>query len=151
MNTDIPTISTNFIDDERMINFCRYNSNDPKCRCIIPEASIKKLEIFSYNPYYCWYSPCRNDKVFKTSLITEHMKNCNIIICTVNVGEVELDDNGKIKINNSCLSTTDIQTNIAEQMLVEEPLNDSYKVCDLTTTSFMPYVLCLLSILFLLK
>lgn len=149
-SSEIPLISKSYNDDKKIINFCKNNKNDYKCKCVFPEDSINKLQINSFNPYYCWYQPCRDSSTYKTSLIQEYKKSCNVVICQVNIGDVELDDNGFIKINNSCISSSSLNTNNISQELIDTSLNNDYILPSLFLSSFYPLILGMVNILFLI-
>lgn len=146
---DIPLTSTTFEDDQKIINFCNNNTSDKRCRCVLPEAGINKLQINLFNPYQCWYSPCKNNSYFKTSLITEEQKKCNIVLCNVDLGEVTIDDNGVLTIKNNCISSKNFSNIVISQELLDSSLKKNYMLPDYFSRTMFPLLTLMGFILFL--
>lgn len=146
---DIPIESTSFQDDQKILNYCNNNKSDERCKCIIPEDGIHKLQINTFNPYYCWYSPCNNKKCFKTSIILEEQKKCNIVLCHVELGQVSLDDNGKLSVKNNCISSKNFSDTTISQELLEHSLREDYILPNYFSRTFFPLLSALGLILFL--
>lgn len=146
---DIPLTSSTFEDDMKIMNFCKDNKNDDRCKCVIPEDGIKKLQINTFNPYTCWYAPCKNDKTFKTSLIVQEQKKCNIVLCNVDLGQVTIDDNGVLNVKNNCISSKNFSNVIISQDFLEHSLKEDYILPDYFSRTVFPLLLILGTVLFL--
>lgn len=146
---DIPLTSSTFEDDMKIMNFCKDNKNDDRCKCVIPEDGIKKLQINTFNPYTCWYAPCKNDKTFKTSLIVQEQKKCNIVLCNVDLGQVTIDDNGVLNVKNNCISSKNFSNVVISQELLEPSLKEEYILPNYFSRTTLPLLLGLGFILFL--
>lgn len=123
---DIPISSSNYIDDKKILDFCKENQNHKKCQCIYPEENIKSLQTYLFNPYYCWYEPCKDNEIYKTSLIKETQQKCNITNCKVSLGDIKIDKNGKIEILNNCISSSIINSNLISEEILIPSLNKNY-------------------------
>lgn len=146
---EIPMVSTSYETDLKMINFCKSNPGDVKCKCIIPEEGIYKLQISLFNPYYCWYSPCTGGSSFVTSVIAQERRKCNIVLCDVSLGEVTLNDNGVLNVKNNCISSKNFSNITISQVLLEPSLKDEYVLPNYFSRTALPLLVGLGFVLFL--
>lgn len=145
-----PIESLTYSDDQKIIQFCEKNKTDSRCSCLIPEEGINRLQTNIFSSRYCWYSPCKDSNNFKTSLILEEQKNCNVVVCNVNLGEVQIDDNGILKVENNCLSSKNYSDTIISNEYIETPLVNDYQMPNYFLNSLFPAFL-LLGFIFFLK
>lgn len=140
---DPPLSSTSYKDDEKIINYCKNNPTDIRCSCLIPEKGIERLQTNIFSSYYCWYSPCNNPENFKTSLINNEQKNCNVVVCNVNLGDVKIDDNGILKIENQCMTTKNYSDTIISEEYIENSLSNNYNIPNYFLNTMFPVILIL--------
>lgn len=143
--SNIPMVSKNYEDDQKILNYCQNNKNSYMCKCIYPDNNINDLLINAFNPYYCWYSPCVSGDAYLTSIIDDNRKYCNNINCIIESKDIYLDNNGKIIINNTCKSA--ISTGIAVSQELPS-LNKSYNLPNIFYNTYFPVILGLLLIIF---
>lgn len=96
-------MSNSIEKDNMIIDYCNNNIDDPKCGCILFEKNFIFLNKSTLSSYVCWYAPCLNTENYFTSLLTNEKKFCNINICEVSLGDINVD-NTNITINNDCIS-----------------------------------------------
>lgn len=141
--------STSYKKDLEFTNYCKDNPTNEKCRCIIPEDGIQKLQINTFNPYPCWYAPCKNDITYKTSLILQEQKKCNLVLCEVHLGEVTIDDDGILNVKNNCISSKTVNNVNISQELLENSLKEDYILPNYFNRTTFPLLVALGFILFL--
>lgn len=95
MSGDIPLISDNYSDDKIIIEYCSNNS-DKKCGCVILSDVVLKIAKTSLTPVYCY---CIKDDTFKTSLVYEEIKYCNLMLCEVHLSDIMIND-GELNVKN---------------------------------------------------
>lgn len=142
-------ISDNYKDDQKIITECKLNPTDPKCACVKPEDGISLLQLSLFNPYICWYAPCKSTNVYKTSLMVEEEKRCNVNVCSVALGEVKLDDDGKLIVKNECVTSKNFNRNVISQELVDKPLRALYEIPNIFPNILFPIIITSCLILFL--
>jgi len=150
-DNEIPLISKSFADDVKIENYCKKNPADVKCGCVVPDARINSLLISGYNPYYCWYKECLKQETFKTSLIMEGKKNCNIVLCEVGLDDIQIDGNVNITVKNNCFSQNNFNSNLISQEILETPLNKKYEIQNIFPNTFFPLIIGTLTFLFLIR
>lgn len=150
-DNEIPLLSKSFSEDIKIETYCNANPSDPRCACVIPDPKIDSLLISGYNPYYCWYKGCLNSNTFKTSLILEGKKSCNIVLCEVGLDDVQIDENTNITVKNNCFSQNNFNSNIISQELLETSLNKKYEIPNIFPNTFFPLIIGTLVFLFLIR
>ncbi|QRY18954.1 ORF-84 [Teiidae poxvirus 1] len=100
------------ITDEEIFKYCKENPKDRDCLCLFPEPTIEKIGNELLLPYYCWYEPCKRKTAKIPTSLADNIKRCNLIDCSVSLGEVNLLE-GILKVNNDCLSSYSIHTKYA--------------------------------------
>lgn len=148
-NTDLPLVSTSYDTDTKILNYCNLNPGDKKCKCVIPEDGIFKLQISLFNPYYCWYEPCTSGDAYITSIIAQERRKCNLVLCNVELGQVTLDDNGVLNVKNDCISSKNFSNVVISQELLEPSLKEEYILPNYFSRTTLPLLLGLGFILFL--
>ncbi|AKS26326.1 putative late membrane protein [Diachasmimorpha longicaudata entomopoxvirus] len=113
--------SKSFEHDKIIRAYCRINSDDPRCRCILHAEKMNQTALASNSPYYCWYAPCRDSDSFMTSILSHEKTYCNINLCTYHSDYIKADS-GTLEITNKCKSS--FSTNTEELLLT--PLRESY-------------------------
>jgi hypothetical protein len=144
--SNIPFISKSYEDDQKILNYCKENKNAKSCKCIYPDNDLNNLLINSFNPYYCWYSPCMADDVYITSIINDNKKYCNNINCIIESKDIFLDNNGKITINNTCNSAISSGVTVSKELLLPS-VNKSYVLPNIFYNTYFPIFLGLLMII----
>lgn len=145
----LPLVSSSYETDTKILDYCKLNPSDRKCKCVIPEPGIFKLQISMFNPYYCWYDPCTNGNSYITSIMKEERKKCNLVLCNVELGQVSLDDNGVLNVKNDCLSSKNFSSVVISQELLEPSLKEEYILPNYFTRTTLPLLLGMGLILFL--
>lgn len=127
--------------DNDIINYCNRNINDPKCGCILFTKNFKFLSKSTITSYVCWYSPCLNSENYFTSLILNEKKLCNINICEVALGDIDIKDTDII-INNDCISL------ISPMVFFKETIKtmNNFEVSNMFIKSFFIPIIILLTI-----
>ncbi|AID46872.1 membrane protein [Penguinpox virus] len=107
------------LNDEAIFKYCESNPKDRDCLCLHPEPTIEKIGEDLLLPYYCWYEPCKRKTAKIPTALKDNMKRCNLIDCSVSLGEVNLFD-GILKVNNDCLSSRAISVDYSVKPLKQE-------------------------------
>lgn len=145
----LPLVSDSYETDEKIMEYCNKFKSDKKCKCVIPEEGIFKLQVNLFNPYYCWYEPCASGDAYITSIIKEERKKCNIVLCNVELGQVSLDDNGVLNVKNNCISSKNFSSVVISKELLEPSLKQDYVLPDYFSRTALPLLLGLGLIFFL--
>jgi hypothetical protein len=127
--------------DNLIIDYCNKNLNDPKCGCLLFKKNFKFLNKSTISSYVCWYAPCLNSENYFTSLISNEKKLCNINICEVSLGDIDVKDTN-ITINNDCISL------ISPMLFFKESIRliNNYEVSNMFIKSFFIPIIILLII-----
>lgn len=141
MDVNFRTVSKSIKEDKEIIKYCQENIIDKRCSCVIPSEKIKFLQINSYTPYYCFLSECLDDKNFKTTLISEYQKKCNIVLCNVSIDDIKIDSNSRIIIENNCISSTSINNNLISEELLTGSLLSQYDPPNIFIKTFFPLIM----------
>ncbi|CCU55836.1 putative late 16kDa membrane protein (Cop-J5L) [Choristoneura biennis entomopoxvirus] len=137
---------SDYENDITMFEYCNNNKNDIKCQCLIINDNIDVFSKSSYAPYFCWYSPCRNNENYITSLIKSEQKYCNITVCEISVNDIILSDNGNITITNDCARNINPIYSLSQTIVSLT----SFDVPNLLVNFFYPVVI-IISILIFFK
>ncbi|CCU56456.1 putative late 16kDa membrane protein (Cop-J5L) [Mythimna separata entomopoxvirus 'L'] len=137
-------MSSDFENDNEMIEYCNNNKNDSKCQCLIVNDNIDVFSKSSYAPYYCWYSACRNNANYITSLIKSEQTYCNITACEISVNDILLNNNGDIVISNECASNINPIYSLSQKIVNLSNLD----VPNLFINFFYPVVLIISILIF---
>lgn len=141
-------VSDNFADDQTIIQYCSQNISDKDCYCMFPEEGIRQLQVNLFNPYQCWYAPCKISTAYKTSLMKYEEDKCNINICNVELGDVSINADGKLTIRNDCVTSQNFSKVNISQELVEQPLVDTLELPNPFIPSFLPVIVAGALVLF---
>jgi len=90
-------------------NYCEANPQNPNCGCYNTSKTLPtNFKNNSYiGPITCWYKPCA-ELTKPQFLLTEQSlqrSKCNLVSCTINVGEITAQAN-LIELINNCRSTS---------------------------------------------
>ncbi|UOX38768.1 entry fusion complex G9 A16 [Finch poxvirus] len=131
------------IDDEEIFKYCKDNQKDSDCLCLYPEPTIEKIGEELLLPYYCWYEPCKRKTAKIPTALKDNIKRCNVIDCSVSLGEVNLID-GILKVNNDCLSSRAISTSYfirpLHQIISIPVINPKYLILALIVLALIIFI-----------
>lgn len=148
MSKPYNNISDNYSDDKILTDYCSKNINDKNCYCMFPEESIRQLQVSLFNPYQCWYAPCKLSTAYKTSIMKYEEEKCNINICSVELGDVVINDDGKLSINNACVTSQNFSKINISQELVDQPLIETLELPNPFIPSILPIIIAGALVLF---
>ncbi|AAG02938.1 hypothetical protein AMV232 [Betaentomopoxvirus amoorei] len=138
---------SNYENDNKMIEYCNNNKDDIKCQCLIVNDNIDVFSKSSYAPYFCWYSACRNNENYITSLIKSEQQYCNITVCEISVTDIVLNDNGNLTVTNECASNINPIYSLS-QIIVNLT---SFDIPNLFVSFFYPIVIIISILIFFKK
>ena len=82
-------------------SYCKTNTSDTRCICIVPPISVLNISRLTGQPYYCWFKPCFDEDNYKTLAIQQAQLNCQVTNCVIDVSDISISG-GTINITNMC-------------------------------------------------
>jgi hypothetical protein len=99
--------------DSAIQYYCSKNPDDINCNCTNTIIEANNLVTSYLGPKQCWLSSCTLNSTDDKYILTEDLntrKNCKIINCSINIGNINLtnDSNATINLINQCKNQSNL-------------------------------------------